>query len=177
MSGNHHDEGHTVAGWTGCAVAVVGTSVAGVGMCLGSAAGIWMGLGVVGLGVLVTWGLHLAGWGKPPGIRPVAERGMRVRDRAARAGHPACVGCRLAGRGRSVSTTTGVAVSAQGMQGYAGDERGAAGPGRAAAGCRLEVRPLRGCFLRVRRLTVVAWPEGASRCRRTSRCQWCPLRS
>ncbi|MGW2283626.1 HGxxPAAW family protein [Streptomyces phaeochromogenes] len=115
MSGNHHDEGHTVAGWTGCAVAVVGTSVAGVGMCLGSVAGIWMGLGVVGLSVLVTWGLHLAGWGKPPGIRPVAERGMRVRDRGARAGHPACVGCRLAGRGRSVSTT-GVAVSAQGVQ-------------------------------------------------------------
>ncbi|MEU9874644.1 HGxxPAAW family protein [Streptomyces phaeochromogenes] len=128
MSGNHHDEGHTVAGWIGCAVAVVGTSVAGVGMCLGSAAGIWLGLGVVGLGVLVTWGLHLAGWGKPPGIRPVAERGMRVRDRGARAGHPACVGCRLAGRGRSASasasastgTTTGVAVSAQGMQGMQG---------------------------------------------------------
>ncbi|MGX1910978.1 HGxxPAAW family protein [Streptomyces phaeochromogenes] len=119
MSGHHHDEGHTVAGWTGCAVAVVGTSVAGGGMCLGSAAGIWLGLGIVGLGVLVTWGLHLAGWGKPPGIRPVAERGMRVRDRAARAGHPACVGCRLVGRGRSVSTT-GVAVSAQGMQGVQG---------------------------------------------------------
>ncbi|MDQ1027603.1 hypothetical protein QF035_005185 [Streptomyces umbrinus] len=119
MSGHHHDEGHTVAGWTGCAVAVVGTSVAGVGMCLGSAAWIWLGIGVVGLGVLVTWGLHLAGWGKPPGIRPVAERGMRVRDRAARAGHPACVGCRLAGRGRSVSTTD-VAVSAQGVQGMPG---------------------------------------------------------
>ncbi|MCZ4512990.1 hypothetical protein O3Q52_33520 [Streptomyces sp. ActVer] len=109
MSGHQHDEGHTVAGWTGCAVAVVGTSVAGI----------WLGLGVVGLGVLVTWALHLAGWGKPPGIRPVAERGMWVRDRAARAGHPACVGCRLAGRGRSV-TTTGVAVSAQGMQGVHG---------------------------------------------------------
>lgn len=118
MSGHHHDEGHTVAGWAGCAVAVVGTSVAGVGMCLGSAAWIWLGLGVVGLSVLVTWGLHLAGWGKPPGIRPVAERGMRVRDRGARAGHPACVGCRLAGRGRSVST--GVAVSAQGAHGAQG---------------------------------------------------------
>jgi len=124
MSGNHHDEGHTVAGWTGCAVAVVGTSVAGVGMCLGSAAGIWLGLGIVGLGVLVTWGLHLAGWGKPPGIRPVAERGMRVRDRGARAGHPACVGCRLAGRGRgrSVGTTTGVAVFAEGTHGTHGTQ-------------------------------------------------------
>ncbi|MFC8665485.1 HGxxPAAW family protein [Streptomyces sp. NPDC057199] len=125
MSGHHHDEGHTVAGWTGCAVAVVGTSVAGVGMCLGSAAWIWLGLGVVGLSVLVTWGLHLAGWGKPPGIRPVAERGMRVRDRGARAGHPACVGCRLAGRGRSVST--GVAVSAQGAHGAQGVQ-GVQGP-------------------------------------------------
>ncbi|MDQ0950976.1 hypothetical protein QFZ24_004899 [Streptomyces phaeochromogenes] len=131
MRGHHHDEGHTVAGWTGCAVAVVGTSVAGVGMCLGSAAGIWLGLGVVGLGVLVTWGLHLAGWGKPPGIRPVAERGMRVRDRAARAGHPACVGCRLAGRGRSVSTL--VAASAQGVQGAQGAQRPDAASGSAAS--------------------------------------------
>ncbi|MCX5605773.1 hypothetical protein OOK29_47470 [Streptomyces phaeochromogenes] len=137
MSGNHHDEGHTVAGWTGCAVAVVGTSVAGVGMCLGSAVGIWLGLGVVGLGVLVTWGLHLAGWGKPPGIRPVAERGMWVRDRGARAGHPACVGCRLAGRGRSVGTTTGVALSAQGVKGAQGAQgvlRTDAGSGSSPSG-------------------------------------------
>ena len=99
MSGHHHDEGHTVAGWTGCAVAVVGTSVAGVGMCLGSAAGIWLGLGVVGLGVLVTWGLHLAGWGKPPGIRPVAERGMRVRDRPRGPGIPRASGAGWPGGG------------------------------------------------------------------------------
>ncbi|MFD0304696.1 HGxxPAAW family protein [Streptomyces sp. NPDC127119] len=100
MSGHQHDEGHTLAGWTGCGIAVVGTSAAGVGMCLGSGSGIWLGLGVVGLSALVTWGLHLAGWGKPPGIRPSAERGWRVRDRAARNGHPGCFGCRLAGRGR-----------------------------------------------------------------------------
>jgi hypothetical protein len=103
MSGHQHDEGHTLAGWTGTATAVVGASVAGVGMCLGSVAGIGLGLAVVGLSVLVTWGLHLAGWGKPSGIRPVAEWGLRVRDHAARAGHPGCVGCRLAGRGRSAS--------------------------------------------------------------------------
>ena len=132
MSGYHHDEGHTVAGWTGCAVAVVGTSVAGVGMCLGSAAGIWLGLGVVGLGVLVTWGLHLAGWGKPPGIRPVAERGMWVRDRAARAGHPACVGCRLAGRGRSVSTRRGC-FRPGGAGGAGGAQRPDAASGSAAS--------------------------------------------
>ncbi|MDQ0775828.1 hypothetical protein QF026_004294 [Streptomyces aurantiacus] len=103
MSGHQHDEGHTLAGWTGTSTAVVGASVAGVGMCLGSVAGIGLGLGVVGLSVLVTWGLHLIGWGKPSGIRPVAERGWRVRDRAARAGHPGCLGCRLAGRRASAA--------------------------------------------------------------------------
>ncbi|MEU5700509.1 HGxxPAAW family protein [Streptomyces aurantiacus] len=103
MSGHQHDEGHTLAGWAGTATAVVGASVAGAGMCLGSVAGIGLGLGVVGLSVLVTWGLHLAGWGKPSGIRPVAEWGLRVRDRAARAGHPGCVGCRLAGRRASAA--------------------------------------------------------------------------
>ncbi|WP_151478899.1 HGxxPAAW family protein [Streptomyces albicerus] len=111
MSGHHYDEGHTLAGWTGFAIAGAGTSVAGVGMCLGSAAGIWLGLGVVGLSVLVTWGLHLAGWGKPPGVRPVAERGWRVRDRVARNGHPGCVGCRLAGRGRSARGSLVVSTS------------------------------------------------------------------
>ncbi len=103
MSGHQHDEGHTLAGWAGVATAVVGASVAGAGTCLGSMAGIGLGLGVVGLSVLVTWGLHLTGWGKPSGIRPVAERGWRVRDRAARAGHPGCVGCRLAGRRASTT--------------------------------------------------------------------------
>jgi hypothetical protein len=101
MSGHHHDEGHTLAGWIGFALAGSGTSVAGVGMCLGATGGVWLGLGGVVLGALVTWGLHLTGWGKPPGIRPVAERGMWVRDRAAQGGHPGCVGCRMAGRGSS----------------------------------------------------------------------------
>ncbi|MFD9444243.1 HGxxPAAW family protein [Streptomyces sp. NPDC060006] len=112
MSEHHHDEGHTLAGWTGFATAAAGTSVAGAGMCLGSAAGIWLGLVVVALSALVTWGLHLAGWGKPPGIRPVAERGWRVRDRAARLGHPGCVGCRLAGRGHRSATATVTAKGA-----------------------------------------------------------------
>jgi hypothetical protein len=58
------------------------------------------GLATVAVGVLVTWYLHLTGWGKPPGRRPRAEWGMRIRDTSAREGHPGCVGCRLAGRGR-----------------------------------------------------------------------------
>ncbi|MEV0219357.1 HGxxPAAW family protein [Streptomyces sp. NPDC050704] len=113
MSEHHHDEGHTVAGWTGFAIAVIGTSVAGLGMTVGPSAGIWLGLAVVGLSALVTWGLHLSGWGKPPGIRPVAERGWRVRDRAARDGHAGCVGCRLAGRGRRPVRASAVVLSSE----------------------------------------------------------------
>jgi hypothetical protein len=58
------------------------------------------GLAVVAVSVLVTWALHLTGWGKPPGIRPRDQWPMRTRDLSARDGHPGCVGCRLAGRGR-----------------------------------------------------------------------------
>ncbi|MFI7297546.1 HGxxPAAW family protein [Streptomyces sp. NPDC050121] len=96
--GHRYDEGHTVAGWTGVGIATVGTAVAGVGVCAVSAVLIAGGLAVVGVSALVTWGLHLTGWGKPPGVRPRAEWGMRVRDPGARGGHPGCVGCRLAGR-------------------------------------------------------------------------------
>ncbi|MFF4270654.1 HGxxPAAW family protein [Streptomyces sp. NPDC001536] len=100
MSAHQYDEGHTVAGWTGFAVAIVGTAVLGLGMIMVSALVLAAGLAVVVVSVLVTWALHLTGWGKPPGRRPRAEWGMRVRDSSARAGHPGCVGCRLAGRGR-----------------------------------------------------------------------------
>ncbi|WKX68637.1 HGxxPAAW family protein [Streptomyces sp. XD-27] len=97
MSGHQHDEGHTVAGWIGCAIGTVGAAVTGLGMC-GWRPGIWLGLGVMASAVLVTWGLHLAGWGKPPGPRPADQWGLQVRDRAARDGHAGCLGCRLAGR-------------------------------------------------------------------------------
>ncbi|WP_309299539.1 HGxxPAAW family protein, partial [Streptomyces sp. A012304] len=75
-----YDEGHTVAGWTGVGIVAVGGSVAGVGVCTGSAALVAGGLAIVVLAGLVTWALHLAGWGKPPGVRPRAEWGMGVRD-------------------------------------------------------------------------------------------------
>ncbi|MFI1505208.1 HGxxPAAW family protein [Streptomyces sp. NPDC020597] len=100
MAGHGYDEGHTIAGWTGVAIVAVGGSAMGVGVCVGSALALVGGGVVVGLSALVTWGLHLAGWGKPPGVRPRSEWGMRVRDPWARDGHPGCVGCRLAGRGR-----------------------------------------------------------------------------
>lgn len=99
MSAHQYDEGHTVAGWTGFAAAVVGTVVLGLGVCTVSAALLAGGLGILVLSVLVTWVLHLAGWGKPSGGRPQEHWGWRTRDLSAREGHPGCVGCRLAGRG------------------------------------------------------------------------------
>ncbi|MFG2606863.1 HGxxPAAW family protein [Streptomyces sp. NPDC048514] len=99
-----YDEGHTIAGWTGVGITAVGGSVAGWGVCVSSPSLIATGLAVVAMSALVTWVLHLTGWGKPPGVRPREEWGMRVRDTWAREGHPGCVGCRLAGRGRRVST-------------------------------------------------------------------------
>lgn len=100
MGAHQYDEGHTVAGWTGFAVAIVGSAVLGLGMIMVSAPVLAGGLAIVVVSVLVTWALHLSGWGKPPGRRPREEWGMRVRDSSARDGHPECVGCRLAGRGR-----------------------------------------------------------------------------
>ncbi|MER6564717.1 HGxxPAAW family protein [Streptomyces sp. NPDC001093] len=104
-----YDEGHTVAGWTGFGIATVGSGVVGLGVCRASLPLVAGGLTVVAVSVLVTWVLHLAGWGKPPGVRPRRDWGMRVRDAQAREGHPGCVSCRLAGRGRRAVT---VAVAA-----------------------------------------------------------------
>ncbi|MFF1639190.1 HGxxPAAW family protein [Streptomyces sp. NPDC058246] len=97
---SQYDEGHTVAGWTGFGIATVGVTGIGFGICAGNTLGVWGGLAVVVISLLVTWVLHLAGWGKPPGRRPVGDWAMRAKDRTAREGHPRCLGCRLAGRGR-----------------------------------------------------------------------------
>ncbi|MFJ3643701.1 HGxxPAAW family protein [Streptomyces sp. NPDC090108] len=94
-----HDEGHTIAGWTGFAVATAGTGLLGAGVCTTSWPLAVVGLVLAGVSVLVTWALHLSGWGKPPGVRSRGQWGMRARDTGARAGHPGCVSCRLAGRG------------------------------------------------------------------------------
>ncbi|MFF0012947.1 HGxxPAAW family protein [Streptomyces sp. NPDC005374] len=108
MSAHQYDEGHTVAGWTGVGIATVGTSVLGLGVCTVSGPLIFAGLGVTALSALVTWVLHLTGWGKPPGRRPREQWGMRVRDTGARQGHAGCVGCRMAGRGGSRKPATAV---------------------------------------------------------------------
>lgn len=100
MSGLHgnHDLGHTVAGWTGTGVAVLGFCVAGAALTRGSSAGIALGGAVIVAAALLTWVLHLSGWGKPSGPRPVGEQNWRAKDRAAAEGHPGCLGCRIAGR-------------------------------------------------------------------------------
>ncbi|MFF8411646.1 HGxxPAAW family protein [Streptomyces omiyaensis] len=93
------DLGHTVAGWTGTALAALGCTALGAAVCLVSAPLAGLGAALLAAAALATWLLHLAGWGKPSGPRPAAARAWRVRDAAAAAGHPDCLGCRLAGRG------------------------------------------------------------------------------
>ncbi|WP_053752716.1 HGxxPAAW family protein [Streptomyces sp. MMG1533] len=105
-----YDEGHTVAGWTGFGIATIGTAVLGVGVCLVSAPFLAGGLAIVVVSLLVTWALHLGGWGKPPGRRPREQWGMRVRDLSARGGHARCVGCRMAGRGGRRTTVADLPV-------------------------------------------------------------------
>ncbi|MFE5758111.1 HGxxPAAW family protein [Streptomyces massasporeus] len=100
MSAHQYDHGHTVAGWVGCGIATVGAGVAGLGVCTVSGLLIAGGVAIGAVSLLVTWALHLSGWGKGPGVRPRAEWGWRVRDSAAPGGHAECLGCRLAGRGR-----------------------------------------------------------------------------
>ncbi|MFD5429054.1 HGxxPAAW family protein [Streptomyces sp. NPDC127084] len=107
MSADHYDEGHTIAGWTGTFIATIGAAVVGVGIC-GWRPGIWLGIAVMVVALLVTWALHLAGWGKRPGPRPADQWSMRVRDHAARAGHEECLGCLLAGRRGTAARPTGL---------------------------------------------------------------------
>ncbi|RII19570.1 hypothetical protein DSC45_06120 [Streptomyces sp. YIM 130001] len=97
MSEHGYDEGHTVAGWAGCAVGVAAALALGAGIC-GWTPGFWAGLVLTPAALVTTWLLHLAGWGKAPGPRPAAEHPLTVRDTAAATGHPNCLACRSAGR-------------------------------------------------------------------------------
>ncbi|MFG2951628.1 HGxxPAAW family protein [Streptomyces adustus] len=104
MSG-HHDEGHTIAGWTGFTVATIGALALGMGI-VSWRPGVWVGLAVLVTAVLITWVLHLAGWGKPPVPRGVDQRRLSARDHSVRDGHANCLGCRLAGRHGGRTRTT-----------------------------------------------------------------------
>lgn len=99
----HVDLGHTVAGWTGTGLALLGSTGAGLSVCAAWTPGIWLGLGVVAAAGIVTWLLHLAGWGKPSGPRPEADWDWRTRDDVARTGHSDCLGCRVSGPRRAVA--------------------------------------------------------------------------
>jgi len=118
VSAHQYDEGHTVAGWTGFGIATAGTAVLGLGVCVVSAPLVVAGTAIGVVSLLVTWALHLTGWGKPPGQRPREQWGIRVRDTGARGGHPGCVGCRLAGRGvRGTAVTAATAVDMAPVEG------------------------------------------------------------
>ncbi|QGV82340.1 HGxxPAAW family protein [Streptomyces ficellus] len=92
------DLGHTVAGWTGTALGLLGLCVTGLAVITVSPPLALAGAGIVAAAAAVTWALHLLGWGKPSGPRPREEWSWKVRDRAVRHGHPDCLGCRMAGR-------------------------------------------------------------------------------
>jgi hypothetical protein len=109
---SQYDEGHTIAGWTGTAIATIGAAVLGAGICTVSAVLITGGPAITAVAVLVTWALHLTGWGKPPGVRPRRQWPMGTRDLTARAGHADCWGCRLAGRGRRTAVAPSEVVPA-----------------------------------------------------------------
>ncbi|MBM7087625.1 HGxxPAAW family protein [Streptomyces sp. NPDC012461] len=103
---DHYDMGHTVAGWTGMGIATLGFGLCGLGVVAASGGVTLAGGAVLVLALLVTWALHLAGWGKPSGPRPADQWDWRVRDAGARDGHPDCVSCRLAGRRANRRQTT-----------------------------------------------------------------------
>ncbi|GHE37420.1 hypothetical protein CP980_30275 [Streptomyces vinaceus] len=97
------DMGHTVAGWTGTALALIGFTGAGAALCAAWTPGVWLGLGLVAAAGIVTWLLHLAGWGKPSGPRPRSAWDWRTRDTVARTGHAQCLGCRAGGPRRAAA--------------------------------------------------------------------------
>ncbi|MEU1532075.1 HGxxPAAW family protein [Streptomyces fagopyri] len=132
-----HVLGHTVAGWAGTTIAVTGCTVTAVALAAGSPTGLWLGGAVVVLAALATWLLHLAGWGKAGGPRPVARQHWRVRDASARRGHPDCLGCRMAGRRVTAASDVAAAAASDVAPAAPPDVAPAAPPvpdGRTAAG-------------------------------------------
>ncbi|MFF7310642.1 HGxxPAAW family protein [Streptomyces sp. NPDC008137] len=125
MSAHEYDHGHTFAGWVGCAIGSVAAAVAGAGVVMVSGLLIAGGTAIGVVALLVTWALHLAGWGKGPGLRPREEWAWRVRDSSAPGGHDECLGCRLAGRRRPAALGGAVPVRAGGESEVAAAAAGA----------------------------------------------------
>ena len=63
MAGNSH--GHTIAGWTGTTIAVVGFCVAGVFTVLAEPIGFWAGMVIAVVGGVVGVVLRQMGMGMP----------------------------------------------------------------------------------------------------------------
>ena len=130
-----YDHGHTVAGWTGFGIVTAGAAVLGLGVCTVSGPLSAVGAGIVVAGLLTTWVLHLAGWGKASGPRPREQWDWRVRDLEALEGHAQCLGCRLAGRGRGGRDAARVASGREAVPAPRGGAADAdpVGTGRAGA--------------------------------------------
>src|SRR5688500_8278222 len=93
MSGMHgdHDLGHTVAGWTGCGVALTGSATIGLSVCGARLPGVWAGARLVAAGGLITWVRQPPGRAKPSRPRPAGQWDWGPRDpMTAHAGCPAC---------------------------------------------------------------------------------------
>ncbi len=71
MAGNSH--GHTIAGWTGVTIVVVGFCIAGVFMVLAEPVGFWAGVAVIVIGGVVGMVLRLMGMGMPLPQKAVAK--------------------------------------------------------------------------------------------------------
>ncbi|KUL37709.1 hypothetical protein ADL22_20160 [Streptomyces sp. NRRL F-4489] len=64
MSSSGH--GHTPAAWTGVIIAFIGFCVGGAFIVLGSVAGFWAGIALIGAGAVVGGIMRAAGLGQEP---------------------------------------------------------------------------------------------------------------
>jgi hypothetical protein len=64
MAEQHHDHGHTAAGWTGVIIAIVGFCVAGGFMVAAKPVGFWAGMAIVLIGTVVGGIMKLMGLGR-----------------------------------------------------------------------------------------------------------------
>lgn len=63
MAGNSH--GHTLAGWTGATIIIIGFCVAGVFTVMAEPVGFWAGMAIVVLGGVAGLVMRMAGLGMP----------------------------------------------------------------------------------------------------------------